>query len=84
VLRKVDLSSLPKPWDRVDLSPDNELTYTGLLNVQLVWGLVTLGLGEGARKARPVFTTYGEACRGVLDEVLSQRVLNQKRSEGST
>jgi hypothetical protein len=36
VLRKVDLSSLPIPWDRVDLSPDSGLIYTGLLNVQLV------------------------------------------------
>jgi hypothetical protein len=28
--------SLPEPRDRVDLNPDNGLTYTGLLKVQLV------------------------------------------------
>jgi hypothetical protein len=25
--------SLPKPWDYVNISPDNRLTYIGLLNI---------------------------------------------------
>jgi hypothetical protein len=33
MLRKVDLSSLPKPWDRLDLSPDNGLTYSDLTQI---------------------------------------------------
>jgi hypothetical protein len=46
LLRKVDLSSLPKPWDRLDLSPDNGLTYSSMLNVQLVWRLVTVRVAK--------------------------------------